>query len=228
MKDTSEEHRMLAASSESIDDEAFPKVPSKTLERRPLGSSTWMFLTRVLAALGLILLGIMIRQSLNRVKPRVDVYRPWTLPKNLNQCDCGPDIKTALTRNCVYDSLATAWLPPHCRDDELTTEFERSGPGPNGEWPYFADANGSIPINTTYIAQLGESNGTFWSLRDWHIAHCVFYWKKTMRMRETGVVLEERFDQIMHVQHCGRLIMKPRPEGIVLLEVDVRMNSAKS
>ena len=36
----------------------------------------------------------------------------------LTSCDCGPSIAEALNRGCKYDSLAAAWLPPHCRDDE--------------------------------------------------------------------------------------------------------------
>jgi hypothetical protein len=40
--------------------------------------------------------------------------------------------------------------------------------------------------------------------------------------------MEERFDQLVHVHHCGRSVLKSRPEETVLLEVNVRTNSAKT
>jgi hypothetical protein len=153
-----------------------------------------------------------------------DIYRPETLGA-LNLCDCGSTISEALSRNCIYDTLATAWLPPHCRDDDLTTEFERVGPGPDGSWPYFSDQDGKIPLNKSQISELGETNGVFWTTRQWHVAHCVFYWQKYLRMRDTGVVMERRFDQIAHVKHCGRLAMNEKHNNTLLIEVNVVMNS---
>jgi hypothetical protein len=38
-------------------------------------------------------------------------------------CSCGTSIAEALNRGCVFDPLVPAWVPPHCRDDELTEEF---------------------------------------------------------------------------------------------------------
>ena len=155
-----------------------------------------------------------------------DVYRPSTLNPGLRLCDCGNTISQALSQNCAYDSLSTAWLPPHCRDDALTTEFDRAGPGPEGQWSYFADGNGTLLLTKAEIAMLGETGGSFWSSRDWHIAHCVFYWQKYKRMEVTGVVMEERFDSLKHVRHCSRLIMAERPDYFFLIEVPVRMNGS--
>ncbi|KAI1406923.1 hypothetical protein F5Y13DRAFT_207170 [Hypoxylon sp. FL1857] len=157
----------------------------------------------------------------------IDVYRPDTLPTGLSLCDCGRTIREALLRDCVYDTLSTAWLPPYCRDDELTAEFDEAGPGPQGEWGYFADEEGTIPLNRTEVAALGETDGSFWASHDWHVVHCLFYWQKYHRMRDTGVVMEERFDSLRHVKHCGRLIRNPTPDHFFLIEVPVMMNSSK-
>ncbi|KAI1781490.1 hypothetical protein F4818DRAFT_399150 [Hypoxylon cercidicola] len=104
--------------------------------------------------------------------------------------------------------------------------FESSGPNPDGTWSYFADEAGQLPLNKTAIAALGETGGSFWTSRDWHIAHCLFYWHKYYRMRETGVVLEERFDTMHHIQHCTRLIRNPVPDHFFLIKVPVMMNSS--
>ncbi|KAI0149863.1 hypothetical protein F4776DRAFT_603600 [Hypoxylon sp. NC0597] len=164
------------------------------------------------------------RQQKNAYK--IDGYRPDTLPVGLNLCDCGRTIREALLRDCVYDTLSTAWLPPYCRDDKLTAEFDQAGPGPEGAWEYFADKEGKTPLNRTQVAALGEIGGSFWASRDWHIAHCLFYWQKYYRMRDTGIVLEKRFDSLHHVKHCGRLIRNPMPDHFFLIEVPVMMNSS--
>ncbi|RAL14254.1 uncharacterized protein BO97DRAFT_340758, partial [Aspergillus homomorphus CBS 101889] len=182
-------------------------------------------ITIALAFWGLVSLGMQPSHSLKPRPPAPDVYRPETLEADLNLCDCGRSIDEAMRRKCVYDSLATAWLPPHCRDDALTVEFDRSGPSPDGSWPYYADANGTIPINKAQIALLGDGERSFWSLRDWHIAHCLFYWEKFIRMRETGVVMERRFDTVNHARHCRRLILNPLSFHKQLVEVPVMMSS---
>ncbi|MCJ1394406.1 hypothetical protein MMC18_007284 [Xylographa bjoerkii] len=177
----------------------------------------------LLATWGLISLCLQLFSLLYPAVP--DVYRPSTLPVDRNLCDCGTTIADALVRNCVYDSLAAAWLPPYCRDDELTADFDRSGPGSDGAWPYFADANGTVVIHKSQIAALGEGERVFYSSRDWHIAHCLFYWEKLIRMRDTGAVMERRFDRVAHARHCRRLAMNKMPEHTLLIDVPVMMNA---
>ncbi|KAK0742698.1 hypothetical protein B0T18DRAFT_467200 [Schizothecium vesticola] len=157
-----------------------------------------------------------------------DVYRPSTLPAGLSICDCGSSVQEALSLGCIYDTLATAWLPLACRDDALTAEFDRAGPGPDGAWAYFADEEGTIPLTISDVAALGGTkNSTFWASRQWHIVHCLFYWQKYWRMKNTGAVMEERFDNLAHIKHCGKLILNPHPpKKEKLVEVPVMMNSS--
>ncbi|GLB09939.1 hypothetical protein AtubIFM57258_005871 [Aspergillus tubingensis] len=195
--------------------------------RQPICLTTFHVLIYLLATWGFLSLISFIILPFPSLKTTIpDVYRPETLPPDLPICDCGSTIKEALHRNCTYDSLATAWLPPHCRDAELTARFDRSGPGPNGEWSYYLDEYGTVPITNDEIAQLAETGGSFWSTREWHIAHCVFYWQKYRRMGKTGVVMEERFGSLSHVEHCSRLIMSPVPDYFFLLSVPVVLNSS--
>ncbi|KAF4587168.1 hypothetical protein GQ602_003861 [Ophiocordyceps camponoti-floridani] len=185
----------------------------------------------LLASWGLIALCLEIAQRITSQQwlfrsETPDPYHPETLEPGRNSCHCGNTIKEALSLGCVYDTMATAWLPPYCRDEKLTAEFDRSGPGPEGQWSYFADKAGTVPLSTAEMARLGETDGSFWASRDWHIVHCLFYWQKYIRMRETGVIMEQRFDTIHHVKHCSRLIRNPVPDHFFLIEVPVRMNSS--
>lgn len=158
-------------------------------------------------------------------QPTRDVYRPDTLPVGLNLCDCGSTVDEALSRDCVYDALSAAWLPPYCRDDELTAEFERAGPGADGAWTYYLDENATIPLTKAEIGALGETGGSFWASSEWHLAHCVFNWQKLVRMRDTGAVMETRYDSLMHAKHCSRLLLGPTRHYAFLIEVPVMMNS---
>jgi hypothetical protein len=197
-------------------------------QRRGRGRlAAWNIMTCLLAGWGLIALGTQVFQVLfPSTSLEADVYRPETLSPGLNLCECGQTTEEALSRHCIYDPLSTAWLPPHCRDDELTAEFEESGPGPQGHWDYFADENGTIPLSKGDIAALGPAGGAFWTSRDWHIAHCLFYWLKYKRMRSTGAVMEARFDNIKHIKHCSHLARTPAPDYFFLIEVPVRMNGS--
>lgn len=156
----------------------------------------------------------------HRVQP--DTYHPETLPEGLNICDCGSSIAEAKTKDCVYDSLATAWLPPFCRDDELTKEFDAAS-----DWEYYADKKGTKRLTRDEVAALGDTQGVFWSTRQWHIAHCTFYWQKYRRIRITGAVMEERYDRLEHVRHCSGLILNPLPDHTELIPVPVTLNSSE-
>lgn len=158
--------------------------------------------------------------------PARDAYRPWTLPPGLTNCECGPSMQEAVARKCIYDSLSAAWLPPHCRDDELVAEFDQAGPGLNGSWPYFLDRNGSILIKKEDIARQGV-HGVFWASHDWHAAHCLFSWQKYVRLAKTGSVMEARFATEEHSKHCSRLILYPEiTKRDFLIKVAVATNSA--
>ena len=127
-------------------------------------------------------------------------------------CYCGKNIAEALERNCRFDVLASAWLPDHCRNDSLTAEFARSGPGPAGEWTYYADKNLSQVVDMDYVKSLsGDVTAHYWVTWEYHIVHCFYNWQKQQYAREGGVVMEERFDAIGHSKHCVEAFLNPRP-----------------
>jgi hypothetical protein len=128
----------------------------------------------------------------------------------LRSCDCGKSIEEAVALGCKYDSLAAAWLPEHCRDDELTEEFERSGPGVDGKWTYWTDSAHTKEISVEEIAKMaGDPNGRFHMTGHWHVVHCIFYWRKEHRARFNGKMVEPRSDSEGHVKHCGNIILDP-------------------
>lgn len=137
-------------------------------------------------------------------------------------CYCGTNSKEALAMGCKYDSLAAAWLPEHCRDDELTEEFDHSGDGPNGtvsstsnfptiinslsftQWLYWKDTHHTIPLAPEDVQWLGDiPDARFHMDYSWHEVHCLFYWRKEHRFRYNGKTLDPRSDSEEHIKHCG-------------------------
>lgn len=135
------------------------------------------------------------------------------VPKTIS-CDCGTSILEARSLGCKYDALAAAWLPPQCRDDELTTEFEHAGTGVNGTWSYYADREATRIFSTeevSLLAELPSNQSYFFTTTRWHIAHCSFYWRKEFRMRSRGFPVERRYDKESHIEHCQMTFLDRAP-----------------
>ncbi|MCJ1396661.1 hypothetical protein MMC18_009553 [Xylographa bjoerkii] len=129
--------------------------------------------------------------------------------KKRTSCSCGNSIEQAKSLNCAYDTLASAWLPPACRDEELTAEFDRAGPEPDGSWVYYTDLNKSGTYSIDEVAALVDKPIYYYNTKEWHIAHCTYNWRKAVRARFTGVTLELRSDTEEHVKHCEAMIKNP-------------------
>lgn len=116
-------------------------------------------------------------------------------------CYCGKDIDEARQRGCTFDILSSAWLPPECRDEALTAEFEAAAP--DGYWQFYADKPLQEPVDMDYVlAMSGDLSSYYWVSWEFHVTHCFFLWQKQLMAREGGVIFEERFDSIGHVRHC--------------------------
>ncbi|KAG8166679.1 hypothetical protein KVR01_002368 [Diaporthe batatas] len=122
-------------------------------------------------------------------------------------CHCGSTTAEARVLGCKYSPLASAWLPEHCRDDELELEFELLGDGPDGHWMYFADKARQVRLSLDEIAEFGnDPNATFHMSSEWHITHCFFFWRWEHRNRFNGKFLPLRSDSEHHIKHCEQVV----------------------
>jgi len=149
-------------------------------------------------------------------------YRSWnTLPnwtsKKNSACWCGNSDAEAVAMGCRYDHLAVDWLPLYCIDEELTAEFDRSGPGPLGAWDYFTNVRGTEKLNESQIDEYAVLGRTYFTTREWHIAHCVFTWRKQFRARSTSKIVEPWSESEDHIMHCGNYFMS----GLNLSDIDI-------
>lgn len=130
-------------------------------------------------------------------------------------CSCGDSVDEALSLGCKFDALAMAWLPEHCRDDELTAEFDTTGKGPGGSWVYYADTAHTIEVDVSEVAAMGDDPSKRVHMdNDWHQIHCIYYWLKLHRSRSNGKIVEPRSDTEGHIRHCGMVFQGP-PFGTI-------------
>ena len=102
--------------------------------------------------------------------------------------------------------MAAAWLPPDCRDEELSTMFETKGNGPDGTWNYFADSNRTVRITVEEVSMLADQRRKFYTDWEWHVGHCLYYWHKDFRSKSTKVTVEKRYATYGHLSHCEDVI----------------------
>ena len=128
-------------------------------------------------------------------------------------CWCGTSNEEAIAMGCIYDHIAVDWLPPDCTDRDLVAEFDRSGPGPNGTWPYFVLSTVSekepqfAPLDIAQIDTYAAQGTDYFATREWHILHCMFIWRKQLRAGLSGKVVEPWNNHEEHIKHCSSYIV---------------------
>ncbi|OQE07938.1 hypothetical protein PENVUL_c011G08899 [Penicillium vulpinum] len=122
-------------------------------------------------------------------------------------CECGSSTTEAISKGCKYDTMSAAWLPVACRDDELSAEFDRMGPGPNGQWYYWADENRTRELSIEELSLLPDQGLPFFTNWDWHVAHCTYRWRKQLRpgFLFGRMNIQAAYDHIVHCEEVMRV-----------------------
>ena len=140
-------------------------------------------------------------------------------------CSCGgTTVAEAISRGCIFTPLAIAWLPPHCIDMELANEFDKASR--DGEWEYWADPNGTIPMTRHEVSMLADTEGAvFYTTQDWHVTHCVYTWIKHYRSKSTGVTIENRSNGLGHIKHCEGILRNDHRLGEIFTRAGIELNA---
>jgi hypothetical protein len=108
----------------------------------------------------------------------------------------------AIARGSHFDIIATAWLPLKCIDYELASEFSALRP-----WHFFHDQNGTQSLSNDPDT-LGSQSGLIWTTNRWHIAHCLYMWKKLNRALLYGWQIDGEAIKEAHTSHCTMEILE--------------------
>ncbi|KAK3696660.1 hypothetical protein LTR37_017841 [Vermiconidia calcicola] len=149
----------------------------------------------------------------------------WTgnaLVRNDATCWCGNSNQEAITMGCIYDHIAVDWLPPSCVDNELVNEFDASGPGVDGTWPYYElnSAYRYAPINASDIDLYAIEGKDYYATPEWHVAHCLFIWRKEFRASSEAKTIEPWNNKEAHIVHCSDYILRAIRSNVGLDDVD--------
>lgn len=183
---------------------------------RNIKGKTLIWLVKELLLLGLAIQGLWYIYNPQPAEQQQQQYNIAASNGDVRSCNCGASVAEAISRGCKYDSLAAGWLPEHCRDDELTAEFERAGDGPDGSWIYWVDRNHTQEIPLEELATKGDDpDFRFHMSIEWHKVHCIYYWRKEHRARFNGKKVERRSDSEPHINHCGMILSGMAGPGTV-------------
>lgn len=137
-------------------------------------------------------------------------------------CWCGTSGQEAVSLGCVYDHIAVDWLPLDCTDAELVKEFDVAGPDEDGSWPYY-ESDPSKPfrrVNGSKIDSYALAGRDYWATIEWHVAHCLFSWRKQVRKEFRRGSIEPWNMKESHVEHCSDYILEALREQRLLWEAD--------
>lgn len=123
--------------------------------------------------------------------------------KNFSPLPCGNTPSEAISRGCHFDMVATAWLPPRCIDMELMDEFMSEYP-----WRFYSDQQGLQPLSNIPDTIGSYTDGRIWTTNRWHVAHCLYMWRKLNRALVHGWMTDAETVQQHHTDHCSKSILE--------------------
>ncbi|EGD91562.1 hypothetical protein H112_00659 [Trichophyton rubrum D6] len=134
--------------------------------------------------------------------------------------NCGKSRTEAISRGCVLDIMAGAWLPKICYDEELALDVLSNSTdlakiGGAGPLPWWEDHNHTIPIAADSLKDLDSLVANTWE--PYHSAHCLYNWRiltkatKRVRWGEKGVYIHTQAINFNHVNHCNEALITQPP-----------------
>ncbi|KAJ6276526.1 hypothetical protein J3E71DRAFT_187005 [Bipolaris maydis] len=115
---------------------------------------------------------------------------------------CGNSTAEAKSLECVYDTLSGNWVPEPCFDEETLHEFEEAGP-----WPRWRDREGTKTLSSEEIAEYALPGPSFYGTPVEHAAHCVYDFKRMIKLRDQWGRVPPSSTSEWHMNHCVGLLM---------------------
>lgn len=162
-------------------------------EPSPRWRKTWSLFFAALLAVSLLLL-------LSFLPARIPGAHTTNSPSPEYQ-HCGNSTDIAKSRGCQFDLLNYVWLPERCIEKETVEEFRIWLNSPErqfGSWPFFADREGHERIaNEQALSE--RVNVDTRAPQEEHLAHCIFLWRRLVRVADMKVELDIGMG---HIHHC--------------------------
>jgi hypothetical protein len=158
----------------------------------------------------------------------IQVVSEAAIYSDKSDCYCGTSLAEAEQLGCVFDQMASAWMPPQCHDERLSSQFDHSGPLDGGRWSYYTDKNGAQELSVQELAELGGKLTHYYTTLQWHLVHCNFIWRmQYLAWTEGSLVVGDRDDTMHHITHCGNLSLVRDPLETIDTSASIVLNSSR-
>jgi len=115
---------------------------------------------------------------------------------------CGDTWEDAKRLGCHYDVMTSRWYSTECFDEEVLVDFLAE---PLVNYTWYADRNHTQQV-PEQVALSGEFDKLF-PLYDYHIAHCLYLWRRLHHAVVTTRPLDDDLLSYEHTIHCTRMIL---------------------
>lgn len=127
---------------------------------------------------------------------------------------CSNNPEKARQKGCVFDPMMYNWVQEACYKRELSDRYLV-----DGNWTFFADAEGTQPIPESTIRQ-GDTI-TAWVTGDFHHSHCAYILHKRLVAEEAGsIAMDTKSRSVAHTEHCFKWLSKPKPQVFDLVTLN--------
>lgn len=157
-----------------------------------------------LATMGAISLLVSFSRTSARIMPptRNGTDSTTGLPLSWYNGDCGNSPQDAKSRGCRYSIALHAWLPESCLTD-ADAEDAKEMYDNRDDWYYQAAANQNMTLE-----ELSQGDYEwFTTTLDWHVAHCMYVWKRLHRVvLDPSQELDSYTASEHHTNHCVKMV----------------------
>jgi hypothetical protein len=70
----------------------------------------------------------------------------------------------------------------------------------------------------------GSTKGVHFTTHQWHLVHCAYYWKKMFLAAGKGTIIEHRYNNMAHLDHCEMMFLKRDPLGTIVTTAGVSLH----
>lgn len=122
----------------------------------------------------------------------------------LSYTDCGMNYSMAVAAGCIFDVLATTWVPPECHNATLFNEYTSRLPKPMFyRWPNLTEPLSEDPQELV-------THETIWSYGEFHTAHCLYLLQcgalaaAKVSAGHQNVLANNHATSLWHIGHCTK------------------------
>lgn len=124
------------------------------------------------------------------------------LEKSSTSLDCGNSTADAKAKGCIYDLMASGWLPPSCYQQQLSERYLATD-----KWKFYTEDGGQGTQLSYEMAKQGQFDAMYVS-NGFHIAHCLYGWERYSAARKNNLPIDRQAKALHHATHCSDFILQ--------------------